>query len=522
MSSSTHVTELAAAARCSGVRLRLSFADATAQAATEPRTASSIARSAPSSPRLAATWSADSRDAASQWSTCTPAASRRRSSAPSRARTAACSLPSPGGRNALGGGVGAGGGGGAAPRSEPPGGGGGGGRTDTPPSSSLEDTELVLSPSLASGAEARARCAVRGRARRAARASSRPIARLSKSRALASRASAHQRSRRRARALAQPSLELRQSLSGLRRVRPRGGRGLWRPRARLGAPRSRRGATRLECGELIREAALLRRSARARAFARSSRHARMDADASSVGSGAGRGSRLREPRARRRLGPGGGVHDGASASKCAADALDAEAPPVSPPSAIDLMTYLLEHLGSWFHLRLPSVLRGCQCGTPTRSEPLDPSHSITSATMRDTAFFFVCLPLMCCSVLMGPIVVLFSLHRAISPHLSPQLSPFSTALEARSAEFARSWERRLRPLTRSGGSAGGGGARSSSPRRRRRRPRRAAIRPTRACRKPGRAGGVAKRARTRSCGDFAQTSSPSQRKRARIVGVLAA
>ena len=75
---------------------------------------------------------------------------------------------------------------------------------------------------------------------------------------------------------------------------------------------------------------------------------------------------------------------------------------------------------------------------------------------NDTAFFFVCLPLMCCSVLLGPIVVLFSLHRAISPHLSPQLSPFSTALEARSAEFARSWERRLRPLTRSGG---GGGAR---------------------------------------------------------------
>ena len=74
---------------------------------------------------------------------------------------------------------------------------------------------------------------------------------------------------------------------------------------------------------------------------------------------------------------------------------------------------------------------------------------------NDTAFFFVCLPLMCCSVLLGPIVVLFSLHRAISPHLSPQLSPFSTALEARSAEFARSWERRLRPLTRSGG----GGAR---------------------------------------------------------------
>ena len=83
--------------------------------------------------------------------------------------------------------------------------------------------------------------------------------------------------------------------------------------------------------------------------------------------------------------------------------------------------------------------------------------------MRDTAFFFVCLPLMCCSVLMGPIVVLFSLHRAISPHLSPQLSPFSTALEARSAEFARSWERRLRPLTRSGGSAGGGGARQQQP-----------------------------------------------------------
>ena len=103
----------------------------------------------------------------------------------------------------------------------------------------------------------------------------------------------------------------------------------------------------------------------------------MDADASSVGSGAGRGSRLREPRARRRLGPGGGVHDGASARKCAADALDAEAPPVSPPSAIVLMTSdLLESTsGSWF-ISTPFGASGLPVWhtdaiRATRSEPLD-------------------------------------------------------------------------------------------------------------------------------------------------------
>ena len=49
------------------------------------------------------------------------------------------------------------------------------------------------------------------------------------------------------------------------------------------------------------------------------------------------------------VGRGGGVHDGASARKCAANALDAEAPPVSPPSAIVLMTSdLLESI----HLRI--------------------------------------------------------------------------------------------------------------------------------------------------------------------------
>ena len=44
----------------------------------------------------------------------------------------------------------------------------------------------------------------------------------------------------------------------------------------------------------------------------------------------------------------------------------------------------------------------------------------------------MCLPMVCCAVLLGPLLALFSLHRAIAPHLSPQLSPFtamSSALE---------------------------------------------------------------------------------------------